>query len=59
MSFDDFFRRDLWDDGSIFDLNSLISSSSKLNLHFPTIINDRGEIAGQGQLLNGTFTPSC
>jgi len=43
----------LWEDGSMFDLNTLISSASKLNLYFPTIINDRGEIAGQGQLPNG------
>ena len=35
------------------DLNTLISPGSKLNLSFPSIINDRGEIAGQAQLPNG------
>jgi probable HAF family extracellular repeat protein len=43
----------LWENGKMFDLNTLISPGSKLNLYFPTIINDRGEIAGQGQLPNG------
>jgi probable HAF family extracellular repeat protein len=43
----------LWEHGSMFDLNTLVSPCSELNLYFPTIINDRGEIAGQGQLPNG------
>ena len=43
----------LWENGRMFDLNTLVSPKSKLNLYFPTIINDRGEIAGQGQLPNG------
>ena len=43
----------LWENGSMYDLNTLISRSSKLNLFFPSIINDRGEIAGQAQLPNG------
>ena len=43
----------LWENGKMFDLNTLVSPGSKLNLYFPTIINDRGEIAGQGQLPNG------
>jgi probable HAF family extracellular repeat protein len=43
----------LWENGKMFDLNTLISASSKLNLYFPTFINDRGEIDGQGQLPNG------
>jgi len=43
----------LWENGKMFDLNTLISPGSKLNLDFPTIINDRGEIAGQGQLPDG------
>jgi probable HAF family extracellular repeat protein len=42
----------LWENGKMFDLNTLVSPGSKLNLYFPTIINDRGEIAGQGQLPN-------
>jgi hypothetical protein len=37
----------------MFDLNTLVSPASELNLNFPTIINDRGEIAGQAQLPNG------
>lgn len=41
------------------DLNTLISPGSKLNLYFPTIINDRGEIAGQGRFPMATFTLSC
>src|SRR5215472_1492658 len=43
----------LWENGAMFDLNTLVSPGSKLNLFFPSIINDRGEIAGQGQLPNG------
>jgi probable HAF family extracellular repeat protein len=43
----------LWENGKMFDLNTLVSPASKLNLNFPTIINDRGEIAGQAQLPNG------
>ena len=43
----------LWENGTMFDLNTLVSPASNLNLFFPTIINDRGEIAGQGQLPNG------
>jgi probable HAF family extracellular repeat protein len=43
----------LWENGKMFDLNTLVSYGSELNLYFPTIINDRGEIAGQGQLANG------
>jgi probable HAF family extracellular repeat protein len=38
----------LWENGSMLDLNTLISPGSKLNLSFPSIINDRGEIAGPG-----------
>jgi len=48
-----FVRGFLWENGSMFDLNTLISPGSKLNLYFPSIINDRGEIAGQAQLPNG------
>ena len=43
----------LWENGKIFDLNTLVAPGSELNLYFPTIINDRGEIAGQAQLPNG------
>jgi probable HAF family extracellular repeat protein len=37
----------LWENGSMFDLNTPVSPAAKLNLSFPSIINDRGEIAGQ------------
>ena len=43
----------LWENGKMLDLNTLVVPGSELNLYFPTIINDRGEIAGQGQLPNG------
>ena len=48
-----FTRGFLWESGKMFDLNTLVPGGSRLNLYFPTIINDRGEIAGQGQLPNG------
>jgi len=38
----------LWDNGSLFDLNNLISPGAPLTLQFAETINDRGEIAGQG-----------
>jgi hypothetical protein len=37
----------------MFDLNTLVVPCSELNLYFPIIINDGGEIAGQGQLPSG------
>lgn len=43
----------LWENGKMLDLNTLVVPGSELNLYFPTIINDRGEIGGQGQLPNG------
>jgi probable HAF family extracellular repeat protein len=42
------FRAILWEDGSLFDLNSLIPPASALYLQFTFAINDRGEIAGTG-----------
>lgn len=43
----------LWEDGHIVDLNSLIPPGSGLQLKSATNINDRGEIAGTGVLVNG------
>jgi probable HAF family extracellular repeat protein len=42
------FRAILWEDGSIFDLNTLVPSGSALYLQVIQSINDRGEIAGTG-----------
>jgi probable HAF family extracellular repeat protein len=42
------FRAFLWEDGSIFDLNSLIPPASALYLQLTWAINDNGEIAGTG-----------
>jgi hypothetical protein len=39
--------------GSLADLNSLVSPPSDLHLNVASDINDRGEIAGFGFLLNG------
>jgi len=41
-------RAFLWEDGAIFDLNTLIPPGSALYLLIPDTINDRGEIAGTG-----------
>jgi probable HAF family extracellular repeat protein len=38
----------LWENGSIFDLNSLIAPGASLTLELAQGINDRGEIAGIG-----------
>lgn len=38
----------LWEDGAIFDLNTLIPPGSALDLLNPDTINDLGEIAGTG-----------
>jgi probable HAF family extracellular repeat protein len=46
-------RAFLWQDGSIFDLNTLIPSGSALHLQYTYTINDRGEIAGEGVDGNG------
>jgi probable HAF family extracellular repeat protein len=45
---DDEFRAFLWENGSIYDLNSLIPPASTLYLQLTYSINDRGEIAGTG-----------
>jgi probable HAF family extracellular repeat protein len=42
------FRAFLWEDGSLFDLNTLIPPASALYLQLTYAINDRGEIAGTG-----------
>jgi probable HAF family extracellular repeat protein len=39
-------RAILWEDGSLFDLNTLLPPGASLNLHVAQQINDRGEIAG-------------
>jgi probable HAF family extracellular repeat protein len=41
-------RAFLWEDGAIFDLNTLIPPGSALYLVHPDTINDHGEIAGTG-----------
>lgn len=46
-------RAFLWEDGSIFDLNALISPGSALYLQNAYAINDQAEIAGQGVDSNG------
>lgn len=42
----------LWENGHIVDLNTLIPPASGLQLKSATNINDRGEIAGTGVLVN-------
>jgi probable HAF family extracellular repeat protein len=46
--FDDVARAFLWENGSLFDLNSLVPPASTLYLQLTYAINDRGEIAGTG-----------
>lgn len=46
----------LWEsDGSIIDLNDVVSPGSGLTLFEPGFINDRGEIIGKGPLANGNI----
>jgi probable HAF family extracellular repeat protein len=45
---DEEFRAFLWEDGSLFDMNSLIPPASALYLQLTYAINDLGEIAGTG-----------
>jgi probable HAF family extracellular repeat protein len=47
------FRAFLWEDGSLFDLNSLVPSNSPLYLQVVQNINERGEIAGTGADVSG------
>ena len=47
-AFDSNTRAFLWQDGSIFDLNTLIPSGASLRLQSARDINDRGEIGGVG-----------
>jgi probable HAF family extracellular repeat protein len=47
-------RAFLWEDGSILDLNALISSGSGLYLESTYTINDQGEIAGEGSDASGS-----
>jgi probable HAF family extracellular repeat protein len=47
-------RASLWEDGGpMVDLNTLVPPGSALYLTIPSMINDRGEIAGVGVLSNG------
>jgi probable HAF family extracellular repeat protein len=43
----------LWDDGKLYDLNTLIPPNSGLTIGDVNFINDRGEIAATGVLPNG------
>ena len=43
------FHAFLWEDGSLFDMNALISAGSSLSLTQTYTINNRGEIAGEGR----------
>ena len=47
-AFDNNTRAFLWQNGSIWDLNTLISPGASLHLQWARDINDRGEIAGFG-----------
>ena len=43
----------IWEHGSMINLSSLIQPGSELTFTEPFVINDRGEIAGNGVLING------
>ena len=43
----------LWENGSIVDLNTLISGNSQVFLYWSTFISNSGEIAAYGSLGNG------
>jgi probable HAF family extracellular repeat protein len=47
------FRAFLWQNDTIFDLNTLIPPGSPLYLQYVQTINDRGEIAGEGMDSSG------
>jgi probable HAF family extracellular repeat protein len=47
----------LWENGSILDLNTVIPPGSPLFLMEAVAINDGGEIAGWGQLADGSIRP--
>jgi probable HAF family extracellular repeat protein len=51
--FGDSARAILWQDGALFDLNTLIPSGSAVYLQLTNSINDAGEIAGTGVDANG------
>jgi uncharacterized membrane protein len=44
----------LWENGNLYDLNSLIPPNSGIAVGDPNFINDRGEIAATGLLPNGS-----
>jgi probable HAF family extracellular repeat protein len=46
----------LWENGGpMVNLNSLIIPGSEINMRYPMLINDRGEIGGFGRLPNDDF----
>lgn len=47
-------RAFLWQDGKIYDLNGLVSSTPSLYLVYAESINNRGEITGEACVLSGT-----
>jgi probable HAF family extracellular repeat protein len=53
------FRSFLWENGSMFDLNTLIPPNSSLYLIETLAINDRGEIAGDGLPSGCNYDGTC
>jgi probable HAF family extracellular repeat protein len=43
----------IWENGKLYDLNSLISPNSGVSVAFVSFINDRGEITAEGDLPSG------